>query len=70
MHSIITGHFVQKFAAKAPRPRLHPHADFSIMHCMNADLSDQAITLAVAVAVKQASVAHAPIDPRKGQIPS
>ncbi len=30
------------------------------MHCMNADLSGQAIT--VAVAVKQASVAHAPTD--------
>ena len=30
------------------------------MHCVNADLSGQAITLAVAV--KQASVARAPID--------
>jgi len=39
---------------------VRPHAHFGIMHCVNAGLSGQAITLAVAV--KQASGARAPID--------
>lgn len=39
---------------------MHPHADFGVMHCMNTDLSDQALTLTVPV--NQVIVARAPID--------